>query len=113
MRAPRHRFSEEVRSTCRSIAARWAHEGAIAQTPDELEFWISENPEVRKSLELGGYNTKFTSHDLLPLIQAFLGQGSAAAPQAKRPHRSWKPAGLAGIALLVAILIGVLAGILA
>ncbi|MEX2583175.1 MAG: hypothetical protein WD766_07865 [Gemmatimonadota bacterium] len=73
MRPPRHRFSDEVRSTTRAIASRMKAEGSVTGTPEELDEWIAREPDIRASLERGGYGRVFTSHDLLPLLHARAG----------------------------------------
>jgi hypothetical protein len=113
MRAPRHRFSDSVRSTTRSIAAVMVEEGAVAETPDELEAWLSARPHMKVPLEEGGYNTAFGAADLFPLLKAMVGPPgepvTTAAPQPRRPG----PALLAGGALVVAVVLGVIIGLLA
>lgn len=86
MRAPRYRFPNEVRSTTRIIASRMARDAAVARTPEQLDAWISENPDVKQSLEKGGYNTAFTSHDLFPLLQVFVAQAAPESQGAERPR---------------------------
>lgn len=112
MRAPRHRFSDEVRETTRSIAAEMVREGTVAQTPDQLEEWISRRPGVKQTLEKDGYDTAFTAHDLFPLLQAFTGQAASREVPTDTPSRFSRPAWAAGLALLLAILIGLLIGML-
>lgn len=70
MRAPRYRFPESVRETTRVIAARMVRERTITHTPEELEAWIASEPEVKASLESGGYVSSFNAHDLFPLLEA-------------------------------------------
>jgi hypothetical protein len=80
MREPRYRFPDHVRDTTRTIAGRMDREGNVAQTPEELEAWIADEPEVRASLESGGYGTHFTAADLFPLLRGHAGEaGSGAA----------------------------------
>jgi hypothetical protein len=102
MRPPRYRFPDEVRSTTRSIASQMLQEGTVAQTPEDLERWIAQRPEVRESLETGGYGTAFTADDLFPLLEVFLTQAGGPAPEVEVPHRSSKVRWLvAGLLLLV------------
>lgn len=114
MRAPRHRFSDRVRSATRDIASRMVDEHAIAETPEQLDSWIAANPDIRKSLVAGGYNQVFTAHDLFPLLQVFIVQAGGPAPagEAAPPpsRRGWKVGLLLGLGLLaVAVLVAVLA----
>ncbi len=81
MRAPRYRFSDEVRSTTRTMASRMVEDGTIPQTPEQLDTWILQRPEVRGVLEGAGYNTEFTSHDLFPLLQAMIVKAGGSAPE--------------------------------
>jgi hypothetical protein len=90
-----------------------AQEGTVAQTPDELDAWISRHPNVQRSLQSGGYRAVFTAEDLLPLLQAM-----AVASDETKPRHSAKPAMSAParvtiLALVVAIAVGVLLGLLA
>ena len=105
MRPPRYRFPDEVRSTTRAVASRMVREGAIARTPEELDAWISQAPEVRESLEKGGFGREFTSHDLFPLLEVFVAQagGSTPSPEAS-PRRSGRP-WLMGALVLVLVLL--------
>lgn len=81
MRAPRYRFPDDVRATTRRIASEMIRDGTVAATPEQLDAWIAERPEVRESLARGGYATEFTAHDLFPLLQVFLGPAGAPAPE--------------------------------
>lgn len=112
MRPPRHRFSDEVRSTTRSAAATMVREGSVARTPEQLSAWISSHPDAKRSLESDGYGSVFGSEDLFPLLQVFVEKsgGSMSAPVASK----WgpTPAWIAAIALVVAVVLGVIIGIL-
>ena len=113
MRGPRYRFPDEVRSTTREIASRMVQDGAIPATPEQLDSWISKRPEVKESLERGGYNTAFTPHDLFPLLQVFIQRAGGPAPPVEvptsAPRRPWIPALLVlSIAALIVVLIAVL-----
>ena len=107
MRPPRFRFSEEVRSTTRSIAARMVREGTVAGSPAELDAWTAGRPEVREPLERGGYGTEFTAEDLFPLLEVFVVQagGAARAPDvpAGAPRRPWMWAAAAGVGILLVL----------
>jgi hypothetical protein len=106
MRAPRYRFPDEVRSTTRSIASRVVREGTVPGTPDELDAWIARAPEVRESLEQGGYGTRFTSADLFPLFEAGVVQAGGSVP---RPVEEAPPPTKRGWAKGVAVVLVVLA----
>lgn len=119
MRAPRFRFPDHVRSTTRTIASQMVRDETIARTPEELDAWISRAPDVKQSLEKGGYNTAFTAGDLLPLLQVFVVQAggpppppdvSAADEPRSSARRSWLiPSLLVALAaLLLALWVGVL-----
>lgn len=114
MRPPRYRFPDEVRSTTRTIAARMVDEGTIAQTPEELDTWISQRPEVQHSLQKGGYNTAFSSHDLFPLLQVLVEKAGGPAPEADVPPRSargrWLVGGLLLVVVIVILLLAVATG---
>jgi len=111
MRPPRHRFSEEVRETTRSMAARMARDGTVPATPEELDAYIARTPDAREPLERGGLGRDFTSDDLLPLLHVFAGTTGAVA----RPTVPTKAPSLGrwvlGLLLLVAL--GVLFALMA
>ena len=73
MRPPRHRFSDDVRTTAREMAARMARDGNVPETPEALDAWIAAEPGTRAALERGGWGREFTSDDLLPLLHVFAG----------------------------------------
>jgi hypothetical protein len=106
MRPPRYKFPDEVRTATRTMASRMIDDGAVARTPEELETWIAETPDVREALESGGYSTAFTSHDLFPLFQAFVAKAEGPPPEADAPARSFKHGWLVG--LLIVVVIGLL-----
>lgn len=105
MRAPRYRFPDEVRTATRAMAARMLADGTVAETPEQLDGWLLEAPDIRASLERGGYGTAFTAEDLLPLLRAFVersgGSPPAAAPPARSPGRWW----LVGLVLAVLVVV--------
>lgn len=109
MRPPRYRFPDVVRSTTRTIASRMVQEGTVARTPEELDTWISQEPDVRAALESGGYGTEFTSHDLFPLLQVFVAQAEGPAPEVHaRPRffRSrWLLLGLVAAVVIILVLL--------
>ncbi|MBA2670989.1 MAG: hypothetical protein H0U67_11510 [Gemmatimonadetes bacterium] len=83
MRGPRYRFPDQVRNTTRTIAARMIREGEIARSPEELDAWIVQRPEVHAPLEKGGYGSAFDSSDLFPLLVVFLGPENAPVDEAE------------------------------
>ena len=112
MRPPRYRFPNEVRETTRTIASRMVGGGDIARTPQELEAWISGAPDVRESLERGGYGREFTADDLFPLLEVFVVKAGGPAPAPDAPPRSsrraWQVA-LAAVLLVVVLVVVVIA----
>ena len=114
MRAPRYQFPEAVRSTTRVIASRMVHDGSVAESPEELDAWISRAPEIHDSLRKGGYGGAFTADDLFPLLQVFVsnaGGAPAPAPGSAPPPKS-RALGrglVVGVAVLVALLVIALA----
>jgi hypothetical protein len=104
MRPPRYRFPDEVRSTTRSMAARMVREGTATDTPEALDGWIAERPEVREPLERGGYGARFTADDLHPLLVVFLAQAGvppAAADATAESARRWLVWGAVAVAAVV------------
>ena len=105
MRAPRYRFPEEVRSATRAMASRMVQQGTVARTPEELDGWISDNPDVREPLEKGGYRRAFDAADLLPLLQVLVEKAGGPAPETEAPpaspNRRWLVAVVLGVVLLV------------
>jgi hypothetical protein len=85
MRAPRYRFPDTVRSATRTIATQMVRDGTIAQTPEELDAWISERPDVKEVLEKGGYGRAFDAKELFPLLQVFIVQAGGPAPVVDAP----------------------------
>lgn len=78
----------------------------IAQTPEELDSWISRAANIKESLDGAGYGTAFTSDDLFPLLQVFVVQAggpvrTTTESSARRPVRAW----LLGIALLLVLVL--------
>jgi len=89
MRGPRYRFPEIVRSTTRGMAETMKREDSIARTPEELDAWVSQRPEILASLEKGGYGRAFNADDLLPLLHVMIGPGHLApAPEANSAQSS-------------------------
>lgn len=105
MRAPRYRFSDEVRSTTRTMASRMIQDGTIAGTPEQLDAWILQTPEIREPLEKGGYNAAFTSEDLLPLLQAMVAHAQGSPPRVEAPPPSSKLRWVVGLLLVLALVL--------
>jgi ferric-dicitrate binding protein FerR (iron transport regulator) len=109
MRPPRYRFPNDVRETARAMASRMVQDGTIARTPEQLDTWISQAPDVRESLESGGYGAEFTSDDLLPLLQVFVAQAGGPPPEAPAPppssRRRWLLPLLASVAVAVVLVL--------
>ncbi len=108
MRPSRYRFPNEVRETTRAMASRMVRDGTTARTPEELDAWISRTPDVRESLESGGYGAEFTADDLFPLLQVFVAQAGGtppSAPAADAPPRFSQKRWLLALAASVAVAI--------
>ena len=118
MREPRYRFPNHVRDTTRAMAERMDREDTVARTPEELEAWIDGEPEVRASLESGGYGTHFAAADLFPLLEAMLAKrGLGPAPPtatgsgtAGRSPVKWWVVIVGAIVLLLLVLLLTAAG---
>ncbi len=104
MRPPRYHFPDEVRSATREMAERSVRAGTVARTPEELEAWISQAPDVREPLEDGGYTTEFTAGDLFPLYEVMVEKagGPPRVEAAAPPRTRWGVGKLAAIALAIA-----------
>ncbi|CAN5850145.1 hypothetical protein BH23GEM5_BH23GEM5_22870 [soil metagenome] len=93
----------------RETASRMVRDGNVAQTPEELEAWIANTPDVREVFERDGYNRDFTAHDVFPLLQVFVAQaGGPAAPAGpadEAPARSFQTWLLAGFLLIVFVVL--------
>jgi hypothetical protein len=105
MRPPRYRFPDSVRSTTRAMASRMVADATIAETPEQLDEWISQEPGVRAALERGGYNSAFTSRDLLPLLQVFIVKAGGSPPDSAVPPPSARYRWMLGLLFLVAIIL--------
>jgi hypothetical protein len=108
MRPPRYHFPDEVRTATREMAARSVRDGTVARTPEELDGWILQAPDVREPLERGGYTTEFTAGDLFPLYAVMVEraggpglQDAAAAPARTR----WSVGMIAVVVLAIAAII--------
>jgi hypothetical protein len=112
MRPPRHRFSDEVRSTTRFMASEMVRDGTIARTPEELEAWIERYPAAREPLVRDGYGTAFTAEDLLPLLEAMVVKAGGSPPEATAPLRTSRTPWLIvfAAAVLAALLLFVVVG---
>lgn len=108
MRPPRYHFPDEVRSATREMAARTVRDGTVARTPEELDAWISQAPDVREPLEHGGYTTEFTASDLFPLYEVMVERAGGPAPGAAAADPSRKPWNVVGIVAAVALAIAVI-----
>ena len=107
MRPPRYHFPDEVRTATREMAHRTVREGTVARSPEELDAWISQAPEVREPLEHGGYTTEFTASDLFPLYEVMVEKagGQARAEAAAPSHTRWSAGKLAAVALAIAVIV--------
>lgn len=110
-RPPRYRFPNEVRDATREAASRMMRDGTVVTTPEELETWLAGAPEVRASLESGGYGTAFDENDLFPLLQAMTGQQQVPASTPTPDRLSspafgrWVATGVILIVIIVVVLI--------
>ena len=80
MREARYRFPERVREATSAMAARMVRDGTVPETPEQLEAWIAAAPDVAASLTAGGYGSKFTAADLLPLLHVFVKNAGGTVP---------------------------------
>jgi hypothetical protein len=113
MRPPQYHFPDEVRTATREMAAQTVRDGSVAGTPEELDAWILQAPDVREPLERGGYTTEFTAADLFPLYEVMVEKAGGAVPRAAEaaaPSRTWWILGMiAAVAVATAIAALVLA----
>ncbi|MBW3655400.1 MAG: hypothetical protein KY444_04790 [Gemmatimonadetes bacterium] len=80
----------------------------MARTPEELDAWIAQAPDVREPLEDGGYTTEFTAGDLFPLYEVMVEKAGGPAPRAAAaapPSTRWSVGMLAAVALAIAAVI--------
>jgi hypothetical protein len=90
------------------MAARSVRAGTVAGTPEELDAWILQAPDVREPLERGGYTTEFTASDLFPLYEVMVQKAGGPAPRAAAaaPSRTrWSVGTLAAVALAIVVVI--------
>jgi hypothetical protein len=78
--------------------------GQIADTPEQMEEWISHEGDVRETLEDGGYGSEFTADDLFPLLQVFITQAGGPAPVTEPPPRTY-PQWMLGAGALLALVV--------
>jgi hypothetical protein len=110
VRAPRYKFPDGVRTATRSFASRAVKAGAVPQTPAELHERILETPDLKRALEDGGYNEKFTADDLFPLYEIFVVQAGGFIGEPARPDAPARRGGrLALIGAVVALVLVALA----
>lgn len=108
MRPPRYHFPDEVRTATREMAAQSVRAGTVARTPEELDAWILQAPDLREPLERGGYATEFTASDLFPLYEVMVEKAGGPAPQAAAaaPSRTgWGVGKLAAAALAIVVVV--------
>jgi hypothetical protein len=111
MREPRHRFTDDVRSTTRAIALRMVHAGTVADSPEALDAWIARTDDLRERLEKGGYGTAFDARELFPLFQAHVAKANRTAPPPSRAGRGrWLWIAIVIAAVIVAILAAMMGG---
>ncbi|HET7461379.1 MAG TPA: hypothetical protein VFJ82_09015 [Longimicrobium sp.] len=90
------------------MAARTVRAGTVAGTPEELDAWILQAPDVREPLQRGGYTTEFTATDLFPLYEVMVEKAGGPAPRAAAvaPSRTgWGVGRLAAVALAIAVVV--------
>jgi hypothetical protein len=90
------------------MAAQTVRAGTVARTPEELDAWILQAPDVREPLEHGGYTTEFTASDLFPLYEVMVQKAGGPAPRAAAaaPSRTrWSMGMLAAVALAIAAVV--------
>ena len=113
MREPRYRFPEIVRSTTRTMASRMVADGRIAETPEELERWIEEEPAAGDALRKGGYGNEFTAHDLFPLFQVMVVKAGGSTPAVETVPPPSRRGWLLGAAIVAVVVIVILIAALA
>jgi hypothetical protein len=90
------------------MAAQTVRDGTVAGTPEELDAWILQAPDVREPLERGGYTTEFTAADLFPLYEVMVEKAGGVVPRAEAaaPPRTRSRVGmLAAVALAIAAVV--------
>ena len=110
MRPPRYKFPDSVRSATRAFATRAVKARNVPQTPAELHARILETPDLKQSLDDGGYGLKFDAEDLFPLYEIFVVQAGGSMGEPSVPESPPRRRGrLAVVAAVVAIFVVVLA----
>ncbi|HEU4560619.1 MAG TPA: hypothetical protein VFS20_22395 [Longimicrobium sp.] len=113
MRPPRYHFPDEVRTATREMAARSVRDGTVARTPEELDGWILQAPDVREPLERGGYTTEFTASDLFPLYAVMVEKAGGPSPRAAAAGPSPTRWGLGKVAAIALVIVAIIALVLA
>lgn len=104
MRDPRFRFTDEVRTATRAIAARMIHTDTVATSPEALDGWIARTDDLRAMLTNSGYGSAFDAEDLFPLFESYVAKAKPATPSRSGAGRSkWLWIGLIVIAAAVII----------
>lgn len=65
-------------------------ERTIASSPEQLDAWISQNPDARKPLEDGEFGTEITVDDLFRLLQGAVTRAGRSTATAEARPRTWK-----------------------
>jgi hypothetical protein len=105
MRDPRFRFGDDVRAATKEMSGRMAERGSAPQNGDELEWWITANPDIHQRLAQGGYGKEFNAEDLLPLLHVFLAQRQPAPAAVRHPTAAFSWPLVAGLLLLLVLLV--------
>jgi hypothetical protein len=90
------------------MAAQTVRDGTVAGTPEELEAWILQAPDIREPLERGGYTTEFTAADLFPLYEVMVEKAGGAVPKAEMTAPARSPlngAMFAAVAVAIAVIV--------
>lgn len=105
MRDPRFRFGEDVRAATREMSGRMAQRGSAPQNSEELERWITANPDLHQRLTEGGYGSHFSAEDLLPLLQVFLAQREPPPAAVRPPTSAFSWPLVVGLIILLVLLV--------
>jgi hypothetical protein len=87
------------------MASRMVAEATVAETPEQLDEWISQEPGVRASLERDGYNSAFDSRDLFPLLQVFIVKAGGPPPDSTVPPPSSRYRWMLGVLFVIAVIL--------
>ena len=115
MRPPRYHFPDEVRSATREMAAQTVRAGTVVRTPEELDAWILQAPDIREPLERGGYTTEFTASDLFPLYEVMVEKAGGPAPRAVATASSrtrWSAGKIVALALVIAAVVALVLAVI-